>query len=449
MKTFRRLLPAVMFLLAATGCAKNDTGATPTTPSCTVTAGAISASTFGTAGGTGSVPITAGTGCAWTATSSATFVTITAGASGSGSGTTSFTVAANSGAARTATLTIAGTTFTVAQSAVAATLSPGVLSAPTVISPVSGPQVTSTRPTLTVNNATASGTVGTVTYRFEVSDLPTFPNDAARTFAVDGVAQGSNGATASAVNRDLGPDVLWYWHARATDGTVTSAYSATETFRTPPAPGACTFSTSPSTASIGSSGGTVTITVTTGSTCVWTATSNVSVITVTAGATGTGSGTVTATVASNTGSSRSGTLTVAGQTLGIDQSAAAVGGIAASFRMFDPALSANPTTECRITSGLATICSFASTSFPLGTNGLVTFSWSAQWTDGTAQTRTQLGTSSTFSFTWTCGGPNSTDDGVARPLTVTLAVTDTTANTVTVTSGSGSQPPLFIRLFKC
>ena len=117
MMTSRRLLTAVMLLIAAFGCSNNETPATPTTPSCTVTAGAISASTFAAGGGTGTVPVTAGTGCAWTATSSATFVTISSGASGSGSGTVSFTVAANAGAARTATLTVAGTSFTISQSA--------------------------------------------------------------------------------------------------------------------------------------------------------------------------------------------------------------------------------------------------------------------------------------------------------------------------------------------
>ena len=101
MMTSRRLLlSAVMLLIAASGCSKDETPTAPTA-ACTVTAGAISASTFGAAGRyRNPVPITAGSGCAWTATSSATFVTISAGASGSGNGTASFTVAANAGAAR-------------------------------------------------------------------------------------------------------------------------------------------------------------------------------------------------------------------------------------------------------------------------------------------------------------------------------------------------------------
>ena len=73
-----------------------------------------SSRSFGLSGGTGSVTVTAGSGCAWTATSNAGFVTITSGASGSGNGTVNYSVAA-AGSSRTGTLTIAGQTFTVTQ----------------------------------------------------------------------------------------------------------------------------------------------------------------------------------------------------------------------------------------------------------------------------------------------------------------------------------------------
>ncbi|HKR59518.1 MAG TPA: M36 family metallopeptidase [Pyrinomonadaceae bacterium] len=67
-------------------------------------------------GGTGSVTVTAGTGCAWTAVSNAGFITITSGSSGSGNGTVNYSVAANTGTgSRNGTMTIAGLTFTVTQ----------------------------------------------------------------------------------------------------------------------------------------------------------------------------------------------------------------------------------------------------------------------------------------------------------------------------------------------
>jgi hypothetical protein len=93
----------------------NDVTVTVTTGGgCTYSISPTSSSP-GTAGTTGSVSVTAGTGCAWTATSNASWVTITSGASGSGNGTVGYSVAANSGAARTGTMTIAGQTFTVNQ----------------------------------------------------------------------------------------------------------------------------------------------------------------------------------------------------------------------------------------------------------------------------------------------------------------------------------------------
>lgn len=68
------------------------------------------------AGGSGSVTVTAGAGCTWSAVSNATFITITSGASGSGNGTVNYSVAANGGSSsRTGTMTIAGNTFTVTQ----------------------------------------------------------------------------------------------------------------------------------------------------------------------------------------------------------------------------------------------------------------------------------------------------------------------------------------------
>jgi hypothetical protein len=447
MITARRMsCSAATALLLAVACTKNPSNTTtPTTPSCTVTAGTISASTFPASGGTGSVPVTAGSGCTWTATSSATFVTISAGASGTGNGTVNFTVAANTGAGRTATLSVAGTSFTITQSGV--TITPGTLSPPTARSPIGGTAVDSARPTLTVANAVASGTVGTVTYRFEISDLSAFPDDPVRTFSADGIAQGPD-TTSAVINRDLGPDVLWYWHARATDGTVTSAYSATETFRTPTS--RCTFTVSPTTVSLGSAAATATIIVTAASTCGWTAVSGTPFISVTAGASGTGNGTVTISVDANTGATRTGTVTVAGQTVTVTQTGGS-SAIVAAFQLLDPASQAGPTDTCRFRSATdqPTTCVLQSTSFPVGATGLVAFSWTVQYTYVTTKTLTQSGSSPQFSFTDMCGQMSSTADGVAQPLSVTLTVTDSAGNTATATSGTGNQPPLFVRLFTC
>jgi hypothetical protein len=61
------------------------------------------------------VAVTATSGCQWTASTAASWITINSGNSGSGNGTVTYSVSANTGAARTGTISIAGQTFTVNQ----------------------------------------------------------------------------------------------------------------------------------------------------------------------------------------------------------------------------------------------------------------------------------------------------------------------------------------------
>jgi len=71
---------------------------------------------FSSGGGTGSVSVTAPSGCSWTATRNNSWITITSGSSGTGNGTVSYSISANtSQSSRTGTMTIAGKTFTVTQ----------------------------------------------------------------------------------------------------------------------------------------------------------------------------------------------------------------------------------------------------------------------------------------------------------------------------------------------
>jgi hypothetical protein len=79
-----------------------------------------SSQNFPSSGGTGSVTVTAGGGCAWTAVSNASWIHVTSGASGSGNGAVAYSVDANSSSLdQNGTMTIAGQTFTVAQSGAA------------------------------------------------------------------------------------------------------------------------------------------------------------------------------------------------------------------------------------------------------------------------------------------------------------------------------------------
>ena len=72
--------------------------------------------TFEYPGGTGTVAVSAPSGCAWTAQSNNDWITITAGARGTGPGQVTYTVASHSSSSqRRGTLTIAGQTLTVLQ----------------------------------------------------------------------------------------------------------------------------------------------------------------------------------------------------------------------------------------------------------------------------------------------------------------------------------------------
>ena len=70
---------------------------------------------IGAPGGTGSVSITAQTGCGWTAVSNAGFISITSTPGGSGNGSINYNVSSNSGGPRSGTISIGGQTFTVNQ----------------------------------------------------------------------------------------------------------------------------------------------------------------------------------------------------------------------------------------------------------------------------------------------------------------------------------------------
>jgi hypothetical protein len=89
--------------------------------------------------------------------------------------------------------------------------------------------------------------------------------------------------------------------------------------------GECAYSISPTSESFSSSGGSGSVAVTTQSGCIWGAVSNAAWLTITAGSSGSGNGTVGYTAAANTSpNSRTGTLTIAGQTFTVTQSARSI-----------------------------------------------------------------------------------------------------------------------------
>jgi hypothetical protein len=112
------------------------------------------------------------------------------------------------------------------------------LSTPAALSPVNGEQLTTLRPTLTVQNATSSQQSGSRTYEFQVSDRTDFTMGASLTasFLVTvnqtGVPEGGDGRTSFTVGQDLQPTTRMFWRARVLQGTTNSSWSDPASFRT-------------------------------------------------------------------------------------------------------------------------------------------------------------------------------------------------------------------------
>jgi hypothetical protein len=240
----------------------------------------------GSSSTTGTVTVTAQAGCAWTATSSAGWITVTGG-TGTGNGSFSYAIAANpSATARIGSVSVAGQTFTVNQSGI--------------------PCIYSIAPTgASVNAGATSGTVA-------VSTDPGCGWSATSSASWITVTSGTPGSGAGTVSYNVAANPS----TAGRSGTVTIAGHA---FTVTQAGVVCTFSVSPTTTTLSAAATSLPINVTTGGSCAWSASSSVSWITLASGG-GPGTGNATFSVAANTtGAQRSGTLTVAGQTVNVTQ----------------------------------------------------------------------------------------------------------------------------------
>ena len=212
-------------------------------------------------------------------------------------------------------------------------------------------------------------------------------------------------------------------------------------------PPPCAYTAAPTSQSVPAAGGTFTVAITRASgTCAYAAESLSSFISLTTGTTGDGNGTLTYTVPANAGASRSGQIRVRwtnGSTLvDVNQTGSALN---TSFILIDPSASSGATTVCQIKSA-ATQCQLVASA---NLTAPSTFTWTVTYNYPTLITRTQSSTSPTFAFTETCGGTGSSAAGTDVTMNVTLTVTDPNTGAETVTSGSGSQPALTIKLFTC
>jgi hypothetical protein len=259
----------------------------PPSAPCTASIQPTSVSTIAS-GGSGLIALTTNIGCAWGARSLVPWIAIATGASGTGSATVAFTVAPNSGTTRTGALDVAGLLFTVIQAG-----SSGVTCSPAI--------------TPTNQSISAAGATGNVAVSASAGCAWTAISNAAWLTITGGTSGAGDGTVVFSVAANSGV---------GRTGTVTIAG---QTFSVTQAAG-CSYSINPVTYAIGAAGGAgPPIAVSTDPGCAWSAASNAAWLTISSGVTGSGSGTVAFTVAPNTGSARTGTLTIAGRVLTLSQ----------------------------------------------------------------------------------------------------------------------------------
>ena len=223
-------------------------------------------------------------GCPWTAKSNVAWLTVVEGETGTGNVTVRVAVGANaSGAPRTGTVTIGGQTFTVRQEALTCTFS----ITPTYYNAGRGPD--DIRVDVSAENACAWTATSPVPWAM----------------IAEGQKASGNGSVRVVVRANSGP---------ARSATLTIAGQAFELTQN-----GCPTSIKPDYYNAGRGPDTITIDVTAEDGCTWTATSPVSWVTVLEGQNGSGNGTVRLRVESNTGSSRSATLNIAGKPFALTQ----------------------------------------------------------------------------------------------------------------------------------
>ena len=353
--------------------------------------------TLGPAAGSGTVGVTSQTGCSWTASSGASWITVTSGASGSGNGQVGYGVTANSGtSSRTGAITIGGQAFNVTQTGQSCTfsISPANMSAP------------ATAATGTINVTSLSGCAWTAT-------------TATSWISITSGASGSgNGAVGFSVAAN--PNVT------GRTGTITVGG---QTYTVNQAAVACTATLAPLSASVGSGGGSGNVAVTIPAACQWTATSGAAWLTLTSGANGTGNGSVGYSAAANTStSSRSANLTIAGQTFSVTQA-----GLTCTYTVTPP----TPSVAATAGTGTVTVTSAAGCNW--------TASSAVSWMSITNGANGSGSGSATYSFS--ANPTTQTRSGVltvaGQPVTVTQAagcgysITPASAS-VSAAAGSGT-----------
>lgn len=246
------------------------------------------ASTIGVNGGIVPVSVTADPGCNWVTVSPAGWAKPVAGASGVGSGSVSLNVQANANIPRTDVVSIAGKTFTLSQQS-SCTFN-------VVFTPASPPLTSA----------------GGYAAHFTVSSPATCGATASSSAAwLQFGYTGSQGSVYGdfLASANFGPEAR-----SATVTVVDQQFTITQ-----PGGYVCAYTVTPLSVSAGVGGGAWGVAVSTVSECSWASTPNVPWITVVTPSQQMAAGSVAFNVAPNSGLTRVGTLTIAGQTVTVSQ----------------------------------------------------------------------------------------------------------------------------------
>jgi len=268
--------------------------------------------TFTKEGSSGSVSVTAGPNCPWTAETNSgswDWIGISSGRSGTGIGTVNyFLLPNNSGSVRTGTLMIAGQKFLVTQLPDSCNNS---------LTPVSQ----------TFGAGSGSGSVSVLAC--PGSSWTASTNSGSWDWI--GISSGWSGTGNGTVNYFLLPN--------NTDSLRTGTLTISgKTFIITQQPKGCTYSVSPNSETFNSERGAGSVDVTAGPNCPWTTLTNSGSwdwIGIDSGWSGTGDGVVNYfLLPNNSGKTRAGTLTLAGQTFVVTQAGRGTSGVGMDFPMF-------------------------------------------------------------------------------------------------------------------
>jgi hypothetical protein len=295
----------VLLALAAASCTSSQTSLTaPDRPRCGVTV-ANSLDSIPAGGGAGSLTVSAARDCTWAASNAAQWVVLTSASSGQGDGSIAYRVAANTAPSpRRATIEVNTASLEIVQEAAECRFTV----APTA------PSVAAAGGNVTIQVQTAAACTWTAT------------TEATWVRITSGAAGQGDGGVALSVEANASGARTARLVVAQTEVLIEQAGVSGSPPPLPPAPApppGCTYTIQPGGQTVAAAGGPGTVDVSaSAATCSWTAVSTASWITITGGASGTGSGKVSFNVASNAGASRTGTISVAGQTFTLTQAGA-------------------------------------------------------------------------------------------------------------------------------